>query len=568
MPAHLTGSGLATPALAFAPNPTSNQQQAFTQTTGRLNRVNPLSIPLLRTSALQNSQMYPSTLRAPARLSPALKQNLGTNQGKTSQTGSTTALRGSFWPDSDYPDTPVKTPLQLSFQPLGQSAYPVYSLQLPHLNPEFPNLETADTAAIDLTKLLASGTVYLSFSDNDVHMGEITQAGDLRKLSIPDCPLSKAQLKHTDGADQSGLYFVPSDMPTELRAALYEAAQTQLTGQKPSNLKAITAILTQAGCHLNTTEQHLTECDSISKLLQAILTYGLAYQGAQIPARFINTTTHTLQQLKAAMDHSALSTPFAHFKQLTQTQTAKEQRSTEAAHIRATTPEYLLTGHQEDPKHPIEISTAKTSPTGALLRRHISPHILFSIQLNNTNTEKFLPSKLKPFDQKNPDLITRIKKDVLFPPSMAKKINNLMADSYDGPTQITGPELLSLLANQGLEHAKKYNPHHNTNLNNNPAETQQETQRYNCVITDNNLKLGQLKTGCEAVDDVLSKHVLLAEYEDVRFAGELYVKDNTLYLTRNSGTYRPTETHLEKAVSLLRKQFPTLTVKGDFEAPY
>lgn len=507
--------------------------------------------------------------------------------GQSHPLTSSTACQGSLWPDSDYPELAFKGPLNLRFEPLGQHAFPIFELSANSQNLEFPDTELPNTAAVDLAQFLAPGTVYIAFSDTEAHLGQVTEQvteqiteqstpeAQLQKLDAPNCPFTKAKVVTSDGVDYSGLYLVPTDLPPSLRKHLYQAVESVLAQPHRGRINTLTDILTQAGCDLNTVPDNTTatpptlkDCRTQTDLLQALMHYGLRYNDTPIPARFINTTPMSLQQLKDKMDYSHLAEPMKHLRAHLEPAEIKAQRQSAAADIREkNTPVDLPENTTPPPSaynNSIAISAAKTSPTGALLRKHISPHVLFNVALNSHEVAQQLPERLKAFDQKNPDLITRLKKDVLFPPHMATKVHNLMAESFDTPHHISGSELLSLLAHQGQQQHQQ-SAQSRTHLANNPAEG---AQRFNCVITDNNLVLGQVKAGCEAVDDVLSKHVLLAEYGDVRFAGEVYVTGKTLYLTRNSGTYRPSETQLNDAAALLSKQFPTLRVKADHTPPH
>jgi hypothetical protein len=293
----------------------------------------------------------------------------------------------------------------------------------------------------------------------------------------------------------------------------------------------------------------LNACKSLSHLLEQLMQHGLSYKGIPVPLRLINTSSKSLHAIAGDVDRGVLTTPIKHCREYFDTPEKKQQRHVAAEHIRASLPNADKQPVTEDPNQLINIAAAKTSPTGALLRRYITPHILFSLQLNPSTTQKHLPDLLKPFDQKKPDFMTRLKRDVLFPPETAKKVTNLMAEGFDKPIPVTAVELLSLLETQGV------------------VTEAQTPQGFNCVITDKSLILGQLKAQFEPIDDVLSKHVLLAEYKPVRFAGEIYVENDSLVLTRNSGTYRPTKAHLESAVNLLATQFPQIKVKADFKHP-
>jgi hypothetical protein len=478
-----------------------------------------------------------------------------------------TALSGSYWPESDYPEHAIKAPLKLSYSPLGQSAYPIFEISDPKSYPEFPATSNPVAADIDAAQFLRPGSFYLSFGDTDVHAGEIINENTIRKLQPTGCPFNKTKVSHSDGSERSGLFFVPSDLPVDARKALYQAVEKMASSHARSTTSTLVDLLTTAGFEL-TAPQHgtrlstknevdnyeLKQCHTPVQLLQGILKYGLSFKGAPLPARIINTTGRPLSTLKNKLDHAPIRASLQQMQQILTSAEHTAQRQELAKTIRANTPAPIGTSpaasHPEDPTHPIKIATAKTSPTGALLRRFISPHVLFKIQLDADAITRHLSTRLKPFAQKNPDIITRLKKDLFFPPSTAKRVSNLMAEAFETRHSITGAELLSLLENQ----SRKVIP---------SPHTSETPNIFNCIITDDALILGQVKAGCLAIDDVLSKHVLLAEYADVRFAGEIYAQNNTLFVTRNSGTYRPTALQLNGTTALLNEQFSFISIESD-----
>lgn len=565
--AALTLNALAATPAAFAPTRAHPQLSMRPMAQGKLGHITPSIRPAQERS-------NPSTLSCQT-----------TSPVRTGQS----RLNGCYWPEGDYPDSALKAPLTLSFQSLGQHAYPIHQVD-PTQCPEFPSTEAPDGTLVDLSRILTPGSVFMGLTETGIHIGKMTTENGIQAIAASACMFSQPNAQETQGEAPSGLYFVPKDLPPGLQDALTAAAKQLLVTtdtQPATNLERLVTLLTSPQCELTrppedmkippqmkqletavtiatptpTPTPTLNACKSLSHLLEQLMQHGLSYKGVPIPLRLINTSSKSLHAMTGDVDRSVLTMPIKHCREYFETPETKQQRREAAERIRTSLPSADEQPVTEDPNQLINIAAAKTSPTGALLRRYITPHILFSLQLNPSTTQKHLPDLLKPFDQKKPDFMTRLKRDLLFPPETAKKVTNLMAEGFDKPAQVTAAELLSLLETQSVTAATHIRTHTRT-------QTQTQTpQRFNCVITDKSLILGQLKAQFEPIDDVLSKHVLLAEYKPVRFAGEIYVENDSLVLTRNSGTYRPTKAHLESAVNLLATQFPQIKVKADFKHP-
>ena len=186
-----------------------------------------------------------------------------------------------------------------------------------------------------------------------------------------------------------------------------------------------------------------------------------------------------------------------------------------------------------------EVQISQPSKFGRLFR-HIWPaHTFFRVKQTKAAAADYLPETLKAFPQANPSLLTRIKKGILFSPPVVSFIRRQLANAFESVRGLTDKDLFDQLEVHSAE---------------TPA-------KYNIVIEGSLLTVARLDHGSKAPDWILSKHVLMSGYSnDVRFAGEIWKEaDGTVRLSNNSGTYRPSDAQLERAVAYLSAVFPNIT---------
>lgn len=185
-----------------------------------------------------------------------------------------------------------------------------------------------------------------------------------------------------------------------------------------------------------------------------------------------------------------------------------------------------------------EVQISQPSKFGALFRHVWPAHTFFRVKQSKAAAGDYLPVTLKAFPQANPSLLTRIKKGFLFSPPVVAFIRRQLAKGFEVVGGLTDKDLFDKLE----VHSKE-----------SPA-------KYNIVIEGGLLTVARLDHGSKAPDWILSKHVLMSGYSrDVRFAGELWKEaDGTVRLSNNSGTYRPTDAQLERAVAYLSAVFPNI----------
>lgn len=187
-----------------------------------------------------------------------------------------------------------------------------------------------------------------------------------------------------------------------------------------------------------------------------------------------------------------------------------------------------------EPVYAVEFS--QPGRVGKLLRRVWPAHTFFRVKQSRTAIDDYLPAKLKAFPQKKPSLLTRIKRSVLFSPPVVALIRSQLARGFhpfaEGPVR----EIFEKLA----------------------VHDEANPGKYNVVIEGGVITVARIDNGAKLPDWVLSKHVLISGYsKDVRFAGELWRSpDGRIYLSNNSGTYRPSAEQLARAVAFLTEAFP------------
>jgi hypothetical protein len=98
------------------------------------------------------------------------------------------------------------------------------------------------------------------------------------------------------------------------------------------------------------------------------------------------------------------------------------------------------------------------------------------------------------------------------------------------------------------------------------VDTKETPNKYNVVATNKRVSLMKNDIKNWLVDWVLSKHVLIANYdEEVRFAGEIWKDiDGVIWVSANSGTYTPNKEQLDNFLKYLCKVFPNAHFKAHY----
>lgn len=191
----------------------------------------------------------------------------------------------------------------------------------------------------------------------------------------------------------------------------------------------------------------------------------------------------------------------------------------------------------------ITVRLSRSSLLGALLRQIWGPHTLFEATQPRVEVGDYLTKTLNAFPQPNPSFVTRLKKRLLFSRPVIWLIRRVLAPSYIDIGSRSEEQIYDMLRTDSPESPNKYN----------------------LVITRKRLIIARINVAQKLIDWILSKHVLMSGYDpEVVFAGEVWKDaEGVIHVSRNSGTYQPTEAEHDLAVALVQAIFPHLKVVKD-----
>jgi hypothetical protein len=382
--------------------------------------------------------------------------------------------------------------------------------------------------------------------------------------------------KDTRGYVQSGLVFRFVDLPEraseKIRAAMAELLYTA-DKDDPEAYKywtcvnACAQVLDLAGFALNSNYKKLTDIYFPYQMIKALLEYGLTFEGQPIKLEIIRTTAMSLERYTLDIIQAEFNTFGRHFQRMLDGQRAKAEEDPNFNKLlggllkfefawrkvlearkpkrerknREIAPPLVEAKYCKD----YNLSVSVPSQGGMVLRQLWGAHSLFMLSQNSVNVEAYLPGTLKPFPQTNPDFVTKVKSKVLFSPLVVKAIRFAQSRNWEDLGAVDERNIYDMFRT----HTKKY------------------PNKYNIVVAGDadscNVTIGRITVKGMVADWVLSKHVLMADYSPiVRFAGEIWKSpDGVIYVSGNSGTYRPTDEQVDAVVAFLRETFPHLRIE-------
>jgi len=444
---------------------------------------------------------------------------------------------GSRSADSPDPFAPFSSPLPMGigFNVIGKSAYPLWEFKFQQPTEKKLYQSQQSLFSIDIRSLLPNGAFYLSFGSSYLGLRQLGSEG-LHSYSFDLLDRQFHYSLNQPAHDIPGVMLVPKQCPEDVANALITVLSKVSNKACSNKLGSLSSLLSDLGFSLSSHQLRcLNQKDHIG-FLETVLTDGLTYQDQKIFFNLVKTTPTAVHEILCEQKFQ----PMSHHLKMFQRDHSLTASSFEPNTLCLRADKLLFSGVKSTEKA-LNIETSKTTALGGAIRQLMSPNILMDVNIEPALIHQYLPEKLPPFPHPNPDLSLRIKKDLLFNPLIASTIYKQMVVSFNGHHSVKIPDLLSFLSD-----------HSNG-----------ESGIFNCIITDSSLLLSPTKVSCEPIDIVLSKHVFMSQYKDVRFAGELRIDGDAILINRNSGTYIPEEKHLSGAIELLNEVFPNVDVLGE-----
>ncbi len=405
--------------------------------------------------------------------------------------------------------------------------------------------------AFRLADVFAKPTFFLGFGRPNVYQAipvEGAPDDDVMIYAAKSLRRAPSELKDSRGWAQSGVLAVPRNLPPEAIGRLMAAAKARVGSRSWTCVNDNCKVLSDAGFTVG--GESPSQYYFPMPFLQDLLRYGLEYKGEAVEFDLVRTTTGYLDDVRGSISKAVALTPCRHADRSCG-QSAfvvgvkRLGRWTGSFFFSTKTvieplEEMVVRLPSSDDFRTFDVAVSEPSTLGTWLRTLWGPHAMFEVPLELETVNRFLPTVMKAFPQEKPSLFTRLKKNLLFSKPVVDFARSQLASRYRHFQAMSEKHLYDMLRTNSELLPNKYNL---------------VVTGTKAILTKNNIRMGM-------VDWILSKHVFVSGYsDDVRFAGEVWKGlDGKIYVSRNSGTYRPTDAQLQAVVEMLKLVFPNVPI--------
>ncbi len=411
-----------------------------------------------------------------------------------------------------------------------------------------------DLKIFDLNQLFAKPTPFLGFGIPNVFLG-FPHGEGVSKIAAKSLWRGDTHVVDTKGRVQSGVFLVFRDLDPEA-IRMRDIAQRREGSRQPTCVHENCVAMGEMGFTIG--GKPISDFYMPMPLLKAIVLNskngvstqdGLLFNGKPVAFDLVRTTPKRLENFRRAVDWAVKTTPIRHLRRRYGEDIPEDEPT---APVRDIT-RYPLDGFSSDD---LELTASQPSRFGKRVREIGGEHTLYRVRQRRVNVNDYLPTPLDPFPQKDPDFVTRLKKGVLFTREKVAKFVSHLAKEQPEFERRSDKDIFEMME----------------------TDSESSPNKYNLVVEGSDLLVmrttgkdqfkGLKRWIAKKLDWILSKHVLMANYsENVRFAGEVWKARGAdgkvrIYVSNNSGTYKPTLAQLQKAVEYLQKIFPGVEIVG------
>jgi hypothetical protein len=398
--------------------------------------------------------------------------------------------------------------------------------------------------------------VFIGFGKPNAYIVVPDGKGGYQKFAGKSLKRAPSVIADTRGFVQSGILLRLLNLPPHAAEQLRHAMTLHHGNKYWTCVNACLRVLSDAGFTVKT--RPMKKVYVPYAMLRMLLEEGLYFDGRRVEFEVIRTTPerfdryvlqivkaetmtfcrHADRSLESAAKKNKLMAGLLTVRQLPGKLLQRKPKARVSAPV---APDIQPAAFASD----IGIKVSKASFLGNLLRQSWGSHALFEAAQARVKVEDFLTETLQAFPQANPSLATRLKKRILFAKPVIKLIRRVLAADHVDIGMRNERDVYLMLR----------------------THSEQAQNKYNLVITRSSIILSRINVGVKLIDWILSKHVLMSGYHPfVVFAGEIWKDEQgVIHVSRNSGTYRPTEAMLDAVVEFLRAVFPHLTIVKDEE---
>lgn len=470
----------------------------------------------------------------------------------------------------DLPKMPAETylnvPCTKSFPQFSSSLHgcATFEVSKPEGITEFAASSDAALQTVMASHIFKPGIMAINFGTPNVatFVTEAQENGSVQTVKVDAKSLYREPMAYhgTNGKIQSGIFFVPLNLPPEALDRFKKAAQGMVGSKHITCVNTNCRILKEAGFTIEGVAM-----DGVvfpNTLMEHLLFRNVFYtdvKGIKHKVHFdiLNTTQHNLEQFCEEVDTAVVGTRFRHHRRNADSDENRKARGEAAqAFIRDEVARLALASNEPERKRDNEdLSQRKVTisvPTffGDAIARIWGRHTIYEVDLNDRKKEiadafEVLAAKkggegvkLRPFPQEKPNLSTRLKRDFFFSGPMIRLLRRHMMGRVDE---------IHLCAQGIFQHLKST-----------------KGARLNYVLLDDKVVLARVQANGNAkeahkkvADWALSKHALLSGRQDVYCSGEMWYDEATdrYMMNHDSGTYKPSPEHVKVAAQLANKFF-------------
>jgi hypothetical protein len=426
---------------------------------------------------------------------------------------------------------------------------------------EFAAESDGDLNTVMASHFLKPGVMAINFGIPNVatFTTEAKEDGSVQTLKVDAKSLRREKMAYhpTNGKVQSGIFFVPTNLPMEALERFKVAAQNLQGRADITCVNTNCRVLKEAGFSIE--GKNMEDVVLPTTMMEHLLFRTVIYtdkKGIKHKVHFdiINTTQHTLEEHFEKIDIAVLGTRLRHQRRHADTEEKRKTRGMAAKALIAEEKKRLI---QVSPSEPPDLTKRKItisvpSCLGDAIACMWGRHTLYEVDLSDKKTEILhafqSQTKLRPFPQEKPNFATRLKRDFFFSEPIINFLRRHMMGRVD---------TLYLNTQDLFNHLKST-----------------QAERLNYVMLEDKVVLAKINANGKnsrahqkAADWALSKHALLAGRQEVYCSGEMWydkVKQHFM-INKDSGTYMPSEAHVKIAAEIANQIFKTNFYGNPFE---
>ncbi len=374
--------------------------------------------------------------------------------------------------------------------------------------------------------------------------------GSIQTVKVDAKSLRRAPMTYheTNGKIQSGVFFVPTNLPPDALTRFKKAAKNLENRNDITCVNTNCRVLKEAGFSIEGVA--LDKVIFPTMLMDHLLFRNVFFTDAEgkkhkIYFDIINTTNHNLEKHLKMVDTAVVGTRFRHRRRNADTEENKEARSEAAKEMIAEEKKRLAEGASAPlpaggDQGRREITVSVPSYLGNKISGLWGRHTIYEISLADKKDDisNAFESKLVPFPKKHPDFVTWLKRDIFFSAPIIRLLRRHM---------IGREEKLHLQPQDLFTHFRSTDGEH-----------------LNYVLLDDKIVLARVhangktdKKVKKTADWALCKHTLLSNRKKVYCAGEMWydTSKNRFFLNNDSGSYIPNKERVEQLAQLANRIF-------------